>query len=138
MVGDSVTRDELIAALREAREGSHELDVSVHEYFHGCSHNKTKAIGADENGLILQCQKCGAENVRPVGVLMRTFSIDAALTLLPSEFGWALSDIKCDAKPEATIFTLGTDYDHIVAEAATPALAICLARLEYDEMKGTE
>lgn len=60
-----------------------------------------------------------------------TASLDAAVTLVPE--GWVETVGRlCDGHGEGTLYQCGAAGGMYLARAATPALALCLARIEYE------
>lgn len=140
-----MTREELIAALEAATEGSEELDAYVLAYKLGATAEKAKPESRF-NGrwcLYLPPRTSFDGDRRLAGVIEEcgpTRSLDAALKLVPE--GFAVRDFIIWPGIPSTLTVLGTHkerdgiYWHHVedgrweASGATPALALCIAALK--------
>lgn len=108
--------DDLIARLEAATEGSRELDGAIYETVTG-----VRITGPRDKEWLV--------------VPFYTTSLDAALTLVPEGLCWGLN-----THPEDEIFNPGgaqafvsdmlEDGIYAHADAATPALALCIAALK--------
>jgi hypothetical protein len=117
----------LIERLEAAAEGSPELDGMI-----WCVVNGKKYKDASEHTIYDQCQVFYTEppkrTQRPANIERYTRSIDAALSLVPE--GFRRMDIMIVENGPAYIAYNGPVYD---CEAATPALALCVAALKARE-----
>lgn len=88
-----------------------------------------------------------AWNVRPKGrgwwsdgsheIQHYTASIDAAVTLVPADFAYWEANMDSDAGCRAAVVMNERD-ESVEVYAKTPALALCLARIEYELSKSEE
>lgn len=134
---------EIIGRLEKASEPSWELDIEIGEivfpdqYKTLCEDFEKTWKRAQENGLHDRRLACWRSTFQ--GVWRFTYSIDAALTLLPDGFAssvgtMAFKDNKMESdneKPWATYWTpRGENYSF---RAKTPAIALCIAALKSRE-----
>lgn len=122
-------RTELIEALREAKEGSRELDARIYSAIHGRQFERMDDRDTNIIDPLSYCFWADGKRHTVWAVAAYSRSLDAAPTLVPEGWGWDLvnpthvapgkprADVFCDDK----LFTSGT--------AATPALALCIAAL---------
>ena len=108
---------DLIHELKQATEGSRELDWNIHKFLN---------IVTD----------MGEYRTTMVGVWLPhyTTSLDAALTLVPEGWEWELEwEHSTVAETEIARCKMGDPLLFIDPEAATPALALCIAALKARE-----
>jgi hypothetical protein len=110
-----MTRSELIAALGSASGPSRELDAEIAKLV-GAPHGPYEHVTVETRSI----EYC--EEQAPA----YTGSMDAAMTLVPSTWQWHCGTCNEDDMPWATLTDTDTWVDY-GAEAATPALALCIA-----------
>jgi len=117
----------LIQRLQEAMEGSRELDCAI-----------ARAFDWTYNRDVEYCWRPPSESALKVSfqsIPAFSTSIDAAMTLVPEGFWLHLSSFTSDIPERGSVHLygnrgLGDDYP---ADAATPALALCIAALSAKE-----
>lgn len=117
-----MTREELIAKLEAATEGSRELDYMIRDYL-------WPGIPGDA---VLPRDFGFVRGVRDEGYAEEyTTSLDAALTLVPEGEGFILEMIPPN-KPSVEILSVAKGYHHAhyLSHGATPALCLCIAALK--------
>ena len=121
-----MTRADLAAALREAREGSRKLDGILFLL----NDPATECVLVTKDNKVIVDQH----------VPEYTTSIDAALTLfpLPGYRIWRMRNSKSGEYETIVIADVPDDMPSVKVAARDTCLAICLWRLEYDNLKGTE
>ena len=111
-------RAKLIADLASALEGSRGLDYRIHE-----------ALGWQDNDECGWSKPATGERTADTGWPHYTTSLDAALTLIPHEFPvWNLSQ-----RAGICLVTIYRPSEEFTGNAATPALALCIAALKTQE-----
>ena len=140
--------DDLIARLERATEGSRELDAEIAVAVRSLDTEGDKSLPkwAGKNYPIWRARPDGrVECVHTDGTgslnwspLHYTTSIDAALSLVPEpkKLAWGVGTMKRDGDPKITYAANCRRFGRIDAgqplfdaEAATPALALCIAAL---------
>jgi hypothetical protein len=115
---------DLIAKLEAATEGGWELDFAIQQKLEGWENlgggwRKWTATGKEEQ------YNCG---MRPPHY---TTSLDAALTLVLQGCVWEISKTDSAAHPRVFYSARVEDDEYsVVTNAATPALALCIASLK--------
>ena len=120
---------DLITRLETAAEGSRELDAHIHARQLGGEFKHFTGGGAliVVNGL----QHGVAESVLP----HYTTSLDAALTLVPEGWAWMVQSIPYHWQAHTadlwipSQYSKGLEVEKMRVDAATPALALCIAAL---------
>jgi hypothetical protein len=126
-----MTLEELRVALAKAKGTGRELDAELFQRFGGRAWNAAFQFAQEP---------CGCPHERAVSTARYrapayTASIDAAVTLVPEGFAWHLwsPDNKLAAaelkSPQGHVF-----YG-LTARDGLPALALCIARVEYELQK---
>lgn len=126
--------DDLIKRLEAAEEGSRELDGDIALILDAPRHFfESKGVSFDPTALQVDGPDCfGGKPIWGGGghlweATHYTTSIDAALTLVPEDFDYSL--IRCDGLFIADV-SKSQSFDVNESEAATPALALCIAALK--------
>ena len=131
-----MTLSALIDRLASAKEGSRELDARIYLALQSDDVQGCVAIAMSwpnyrgRTNAELMADWADDQNLKRY-----TTSLDAALSLVPEGFGWAI-----DASPFGSpiIAMVGEVANEILIEAkcATPSLALCLASLRARAMEG--
>ena len=128
-----MTTAELIEKLERADGPSRELDEAIYELMGGCNHKRTKyyAVQSDTG---VTCLDCGKDTYGAKYAPSYTASIDAAMTLVPEGFRWALGCNGIDSgHPVGTASVFSPEGAMFKGSGATPAIALCIAALKAKE-----
>ena len=129
---------DLITRLEEATEGSRELDAEIH-----CAITPGRIVhpkgerGYTQDDLLHEARNTRLAQAQFISRSRGpsphyTTSIDAALTLVPEGCAWGCTFACGTSKPVASCGPWDT-YPVSIRNAATPALALCIAALKARE-----
>lgn len=119
---------ELIAELEKAPRPSRELDVGIAVAVRAIHESAGPYCGASISGgeVILEYRGITHRGIYDLGQIPHyTSSVDSALTLVPE--GWWVH--RAEERTGHWEWTLTDSEEHALGDAATPALALCIAAL---------